>query len=236
MATKSISSIIAAIQSSQAAGIASAGKVTKNPGIWPVWSGSTTKDHVFVRMKRSDAVKLYHQARAYDRSHHDKGKHGGRLGRVALAVLHAMIFDFQNYASGRLDPSIRALAYKAGCCVRSAKSAINRLKALGFLTWQRRAYEARDSMGRFELRQGTNAYTILDMSNWLGWRPQPRYDGPERGTAGEHERRSYGLAAGAFSQCEGASAGQVIYDLRSDPGDGLAAALATLGDAILKNS
>ena len=37
----------------------------------------------------------------------------------ALAVLHALIFDFLNHRTGRLDPSYAAIAAKAGVCVRT---------------------------------------------------------------------------------------------------------------------
>ena len=38
---------------------------------------------------------------------------------AALQVLHALIFDFLNYASGRLDPSYAAIARKANVCERT---------------------------------------------------------------------------------------------------------------------
>ena len=43
---------------------------------------------------------------------------GGALGNSALQVLHALIFDFLNYRSGRLDPSYAAIAHKANVCER----------------------------------------------------------------------------------------------------------------------
>ena len=41
------------------------------------------------------------------------------LGHTGLAVLHALIFDFLNHRTGRLDPSYAAIAAKAGVCVRT---------------------------------------------------------------------------------------------------------------------
>ena len=82
------------------------------------------------------------------------------MGHAALQVLHAMIFDFLNHRTGRLDPSYAAIAAKAGVCVRTVASALQRLKALGILSWARRGAESwRD--GRFVLEQETNAYAVL---------------------------------------------------------------------------
>jgi DNA-binding transcriptional regulator YhcF (GntR family) len=75
-------------------------------------------------------------------------------------VLHALVFDFLNHRTGRLDPSYAAIAAKAGVCVRTVASALQRLKALGILNWMRRCAESwRD--GRFVLEQETNAYAVL---------------------------------------------------------------------------
>ena len=68
---------------------------------------------------------------AFDRGTHQPGRHGGAVGHTALAVLHALIFDFLNHRTGRLDPSYAAIAAKAGVCVRTVASALQRLKALG---------------------------------------------------------------------------------------------------------
>ena len=57
------------------------------------------------------------------------------MGHAALQVLHALIFDFLNYASGRLDPSHAAIARKANVCERTVRNALNRLRDLGILSW-----------------------------------------------------------------------------------------------------
>ena len=82
-------------------------------------------------MPKKAAVRLWHRARDFDRGTHQPGQHGGALGHTALAVLHALIFDFLNHRTGRLDPSYAAIAAKAGVCVRTVASALQRLKALG---------------------------------------------------------------------------------------------------------
>ena len=95
---------------------------------WPVWSGSTTSPVRFAAMPKKAAVKLWHRARDFDRGTHQPGHHGGAVGHTGLAVLHALIFDFLNHRTGRLDPSYAAIAAKAGVCVRTVASALQRLK------------------------------------------------------------------------------------------------------------
>ena len=93
---------------------------------FPVWAGSTTAPARFVAMPKKAAVKLWHRAREFDRQSHEPGRHGGAVGRTALAVLHALVFDFANFRTGRLDPSYKAIAHKAGMSVRASKSAAAR--------------------------------------------------------------------------------------------------------------
>ena len=88
----------------------------------------------------------------------------------ALQVLHALIFDFLNHRTGRLDPSYAAIARKANVCERTVATALARLRELGILHWVRRCAESwRD--GRFVLEQETNAYAVLPESQWRGYRP-----------------------------------------------------------------
>ena len=75
---------------------------------WPVWRDSTTKPVKFMPLPKKQAVKLYHKARAFERQTRRKGKQDGALGRNGLAVLHALIFDFLDYATGELDRQLRA--------------------------------------------------------------------------------------------------------------------------------
>jgi hypothetical protein len=56
--------------------------------------------------QRGDAARRRY---CFDRSTHQPGHHGGAVGHTALQVLHALVFDFLNYASGRLDPSYAAI-------------------------------------------------------------------------------------------------------------------------------
>jgi Helix-turn-helix domain len=192
---------------------------------WPVWSGSVAKPVRFAPMAKKAAVRLWHRARDLDRGTHEPGRHGGSIGPTGLAVLHALIFDFLNHRTGRLDPSYAALAAKAGVCVRTVATALKRLRELGILNWVRRCAESwRD--GRFVLEQETNAYAVLPESQWQGYRAPPEAPEPEWGRAP--------IMPSALVQAamEGDLAGKV-HALASDPKDGLAAALARLGQAFL---
>jgi hypothetical protein len=195
---------------------------------WPVWAESTTASVRFAAMPKKAAVKLWHRARDFDRGTHQPGHHGGAVGHTGLAVLHALIFDFLNHRTGRLDPSYAAIAAKAGVCVRTVASALQRLKALGILNWVRRCAE-RWADGRFVLEQETNAYAVLPESQWRGYRPPAEPPGPAPGTWGEPTPLPSALAQAAL---ESDLAGKV-HVLASDPKDGLAAALARLGRAFM---
>jgi hypothetical protein len=195
---------------------------------FPIWAGSTTTPARFIAMPKKQAVKLWHRARDFDRGTHQPGHHGGAVGHAGLVVLHALIFDFLNFRSGRLDPSYAAIAQKAGVCVRTVAAALQRLKALGILNWVRRCAE-RWQDGRFVLEQETNAYAVLPESQWRGYRAPQEPPGPAPGTWGEPAPM---LSAVAQAALEGDLAGKV-QALAGDPKDGLAAALARLGRAFM---
>ena len=195
---------------------------------WPVWAGSVAKPVRFAPMAKKAAVRLWHRARDFDRGTHQPGRHGGTVGPTALAVLHALIFDFLNHRTGRLDPSYAAIAAKAGVCVRTVATALARLRELGILNWVRRCAESwRD--GRFVLEQETNAYAVLPESQWRGYRPPQEPPGRLPGTWGDPAPMLSALAQAAL---EGDLAGKVQV-LAGDPKDGLAAALARLGRAFM---
>src|SRR5271168_226177 len=141
----------------------------KTYAAWPVWRDSTTAEVRFAPLPKKKAVRLFHKARQFERQTRQKGKQDGALGRNGLAVLHAMIFDFLNYVTGKLDPAIESIARKAAMSTSSAKRGLANLKAAGVLGWVRRAAETRDEKGRFCLEQDTNAYGVIPPSQWLGF-------------------------------------------------------------------
>ena len=150
---------------------------------WPVWRDSTRSDVRFQPITRKTVAKLFHKARRWDRDTRRPGKHGGIIGRTALSVLYTLAFDFLNHQTGRLDPSLDAIAYKAGCCRRSVVTALAKLRNLGLITWLRRCEGTHDADGRYRLRQKTNAYGLLPSSQWLGAPPDSPL--PEPGTWGD---------------------------------------------------
>jgi hypothetical protein len=74
---------------------------------WPVWSDSTTETVRFAPMPKKAAVRLWHRARDFDRGTHEPGRHGGAVGHVGLAVLHALIFDFLNHRLSAVRAGVR---------------------------------------------------------------------------------------------------------------------------------
>jgi hypothetical protein len=109
-------------------------------------------------------------------------------------------------------------------CVRTVANALKKLKELRLLHWERRCTPSWQD-GRFRLEQDTNAYAVLPESQWRGYRPPQAPPAPLPGTWGV-------LSALAQAALEGELAGKV-QALAGDPRDGLAAALARLGQAFL---
>ena len=155
---------------------------------WPVWRDSTRKEVKFQPLPKKKAVKLYHEARRFERQTRaaaPKGHQDGALGRNGLAVLHALIFDFLNFATGELFPSIASIAHAANISARSVSRGLVKLKACGVVNWLRRCAEDWQD-GRFVLRQETNAYGILPATQWRGYAPPPEAPAPQSGTWGDH--------------------------------------------------
>jgi hypothetical protein len=142
-------------------------------------------------------------------------------------VLHALIFDFLNYRSGRLDPSHATIARAAGVCERTVRNALRRLRDLGILNWVQRCAETWLN-GEFVLEQETNAYAILPDTQWRGYKPPPEPPGPMPGTWGDHPPLPSPLAQVAIERKDGADMRRVIQILDSDPTDELAGTLAML--------
>ncbi len=195
--------------------------------IWPVWSNSARKPVRFAPMAKKQAVRLYHEARRFERQSRSYGRQDGALGRNGLAVLHALLFDFLNFRSGRLDPSIAAIAKAACISVSSVKRGLVRLKAAGVVSWLRRCAEVFAADGRFQLRQETNAYSVRPASQWRGFTattapvPHPLVWGA-----------SPALPDALDLACRATGAHAMTAMLETDPADPVARALAALGRAV----
>jgi len=200
----------------------------KTYAAWPVWSESTTKEIRFQPMPKKAATRLWHRARDFDRQTRRDHHHGGAVGHAALQVLHALIFDFLNYASGRLDPSYAAIARAANVCERTVATALKRLRDLGILNWVRRCAETWRE-GRFVLEQQTNAYAVLPESQWRGYRPPPEPVAPWPDAWGATPPLPSQLAQAVEEARSGGDPRTIIAMLDADPSDDLAVALARLG-------
>ena len=200
----------------------------KTYAAWPVWRDSTTATVIFTPLPKKKAIKLWHKARQFERQTRQPGKQDGLLGRNGLLVLQALIFDFLNYISGRLDPSIKAIARAAGVSERSAQRGLASLKHCGVLNWIRRAGETRDEKGRFCLEQDTNAYGLLPPSQWHGFADQGEAPAPHPSTWGATPPLP-SVVGQAHEELRHDARRTMLAVLESDPQDELAAALARLG-------
>src|SRR5215212_4044577 len=199
---------------------------------WPVWRDSTTKTVKFMPLPKKKAVKIFHKARAFERQTRQKGKQDGALGRNGLLVLHTLIFDFLNYATGRLDPAIETIAKKTCISISSVKRGLANLKRSGVLHWIRRAAETRDEKGRFCVEQDTNAYGIVPPSQWLGFFDRlPDAPPPHPSEWGAVPPLPSVIDQAAEEIRHGARKAALSI-LESDPGDALAATLASFSRAM----
>ena len=82
--------------------------------VFPVWRGSVRAEVRFTPLPKKAAARLWHRAREWDRATRAQGRHGGKIGRIGLLVLHSLIFDFLNHRTRQLDPSYEGIAKKAG--------------------------------------------------------------------------------------------------------------------------
>src|SRR3954447_2008872 len=126
----------------------------------PIRRDSVALPVIFEPIPRKRAAAIWRKARRLDMKTGRKGRHGGMIGRSALTVLSVLIFDFLDYASGRLDPSHAAISRKCRMCERTVRAALQKLKTLGILTWIRRCIEERGPWG-IRLKQDTNAYALM---------------------------------------------------------------------------
>jgi hypothetical protein len=187
-------------------------------------------------MPKRAAFKLFNRARDFDRQTKESGKHGGAIGHTPLKVLHTIIFDFMNFKTGRLDPSIKAIADKANVCPRVVASAIGRLRDLGILDWVRRCDEGWTD-GRYWRRQLTNAYCLFQVG-WKGYTPPSEPPAPRKGTWGEPARMPNVIDAAIAAGREHGAKAQVqalrlgLYGVPNDDTARLNAALASLGTRI----
>src|SRR5260370_2205297 len=94
-----------------------------------VWKGSKRAEVSFQPIARAELVKRYWTAIRLERkTRTQKNLQDGALGRNALAILHAFIFDCVDYTTGRLAPSYEAIARAAHISVRSVARGLAKLQ------------------------------------------------------------------------------------------------------------
>lgn len=90
------------------------------------------------------------------------GARNGILGQVGLDILEAMYNRFLDYRTGRLEPSIEAIANATGYAYSAVHAALVRLRDCGFVQWVRRSRPL-DNAGNAgpQVEQIPNAYAML---------------------------------------------------------------------------
>ena len=99
-------------------------------------------------------------AERFDLARKNKGRRNGPLGYTGLLVFRAM-WRFIRFRDGCLCPSISRLMKACRLSRAAVVGALARLRAHGFLTWQRRLeYTGEAGVRGREVRQATNAYAL----------------------------------------------------------------------------
>jgi hypothetical protein len=205
---------------------------------WKVWSDSSTKKGPFVPLAkqpplaRKAAARIYRKAVKWNGSGKLIRRHGGLIGSHVLLVLHTLLFDFLNHATGRLDPSYKAIQRKTRLCHQTVAKALARLKELGILNWKRRCVADTNEYGGFILRQITNEYAILPPTQWRGYIDPDAPEPPHPTTWGATPPLPSLIEQACADMQDGDSARTIIGRLDADPGDALASRLASLFSTI----
>lgn len=131
----------------------------------------------FKPIDRNDRARIMHLAERLNTNTRQPGQHGGCLKDSGLQVLRALLFGFLNCRTGRLDPSIDTLARHVGHSRQTIVSALQRLRAAGFISWVQRVVMV-DVDGQLRPRQTSNAYTVGTGLQAAGFMPSGWRDGP----------------------------------------------------------
>jgi hypothetical protein len=199
-----------------------------------VWKGSTREEVKFRPLgsnrkeSRRAAREIWDHALRFERQTSrtsvdafGRQHRQGKVGRMGLMVLRALLFKFLNHSSGRLDPSWEAIAVEAIVSRSSVYRALGKLKDCGILSWVKRCSESYDD-SRYVLEQETNAYGVSPAASWRGYRAPPEAPPPDPDTWGAAP------SLPALGLTRGDSAGRMNLALDGS-GSALGAALASLG-------
>jgi hypothetical protein len=206
----------------------------KTYAAWPVWSGSTTAEIIWPKIVKQAVIEWYHKARHWNAAKEIAGRYGGTLGSSCMRVLECLIFDFQNWRTGQLDPGYKAIAKKTGLGRSTVAEALARLKQHGIIHWiQRSAHHWHN--GKFELKQRTNAYMLLPPTQWRGLDLPSEPPPPDPGTWGDHPPLPDVMEQAADDRRHGASLHSALTVLEHDDNDHVARAIARLFRSVSKH-
>lgn len=202
---------------------------------WKVHKGSYRVEPQRQVLTRKFAYECYRLARQHDRAGRCTRGSRGTIGQSAMAVLEALIHDFLNYTTGRLDPSYERLAQAANLTRSTVAIALNKLRDLGIISWIRRC-SGRNTTDGWRLEQDTNSYAIELPENWVGYkRPASMQHRIEPSEIGAHPPLPDVQTMAVAHLNTGGSIETAISILKDEPADKLAAALAEFGRLVLKS-
>ena len=194
-----------------------------------VWKGSVRGEAPRRLLSRAQKVRIMRHARRLEARSRGSSQGAivvnGKVSRVGLQVLQALLFDFHNLKDGRCDPCYATIAAAAAVSISSVYRSLRRLNDCGILAWVKRCTGSMQG-GRYQLEQDSNAYCIRPAEEWSTETQQrsvePWQWGASPPSPGALERARDAQNAQAIQKC-----------LELEPDDALAAALAALGRARL---
>lgn len=126
-------------------------------------------------LDRNERAKIYFLALALERKTKPPGRRNGVLGYVGLAVLHALMFQFLNRATGLCCPSYYALQDVTGLCRQSIACGLARLERTGIVRIVRRLcrqHVNRDGWSFVNTTQATSLYAMHRPPAWAEHLPR----------------------------------------------------------------
>jgi DNA-binding transcriptional ArsR family regulator len=185
--------------------------------------GSVYLTH-FRPLNRGQRGKILRLAEEMDQRTKRRGRHGGELGRPALAVLRALVTKFHNVVSGRLDPSIASIAAAANVARSTAQTALDRLERAGLIERVRRMTRVQGKIWSAALNRHVWADRVVQLTNAYRLN-NPLPDRAEHGDLSRTPPSDTGKRSPTIP----------VFILKEKPPSGLDAALARLQQAMGQN-
>lgn len=141
--------------------------------IWRPFAGGKPRRARRVIGAMLKAIKMHERQTRFSRQQQKAGCRNGVLGPIAIEVFEALCHKFLDFRTGRLDPSVEAIAQAVGRSYNAVHNALKSLRAAGYLHWIRRSRpkDNPDAWGP-QIEQISNAYAILIPANvkaLIGW-------------------------------------------------------------------